>query len=194
MHPSVGDWGGCSMSLAGHSWAVVHILCDGWWLFINGLGGHSSSFGGCEGAVVIVHGQSSLFHFVEGGWSGCSLLLVGFCGLWADVLCVIVVICGWPGICLDGGQFVLFVGGHACSVWWVVVVCGSLGWTSHIVSGSAVVVCGWSYSFHVMVGSGHGWVCSLSFVDFDRGWLWSFVGGHPCSVSWWVVGAVFHGF
>lgn len=23
MHPSVGDWGGRSMSLAGHSWAVI---------------------------------------------------------------------------------------------------------------------------------------------------------------------------
>jgi len=49
MHPSVGDWGGCSMLLAGRSWVVVHILCDEPLLFMNGLGGHSSSFGGFEG-------------------------------------------------------------------------------------------------------------------------------------------------
>ena len=62
-----------------------------------------------------------------GGWSGCSSSLLGFCGLWVVVLCIIVVICGRLGICLDGGQFMLFVGGHAHFVWWVVVVCGSLG-------------------------------------------------------------------
>jgi len=41
-------------------------------------------------------------------------------------------------------------------------------------------------------------LCSLLFVDFDRGQLWSFVGSCPCSVVmvgvWWVVGAVFCGF
>jgi hypothetical protein len=37
MHPSVGDWGGCSMLLAGHSWAVVHVLCDRQLLFIEKL-------------------------------------------------------------------------------------------------------------------------------------------------------------
>ena len=31
----VGDWGGCSMSLVGHSWAVVHVVCDGQ-LFVSG--------------------------------------------------------------------------------------------------------------------------------------------------------------
>jgi len=50
-----------------------------------------------------------------GGWSGCSLSLVGFCGLWVVVLCVIVVICGQLGFCLDGGWFVSFVGtGWSC--------------------------------------------------------------------------------
>jgi len=43
------------MSLVGHSWAVVHILCDERSLLVNGLGGHSSSFGGFEGV------QLSLF-------------------------------------------------------------------------------------------------------------------------------------
>jgi len=119
-----------------------------------------------------------------GGWSGCSLLLVGFCRLWAVVLCVIVVICGQLGICLDGGQFMSFMGSCAHFVWWVVMVCGSLGWTSHIVSGSAVVVHGQSYSFHVLVGGGHGWVCSLSFVDFDRGQLWSFMGSVATFFYW----------
>jgi len=36
MHPSVGDWGGCSMLLAGRSWAVVQALCDGQSLFMSG--------------------------------------------------------------------------------------------------------------------------------------------------------------
>ena len=31
----VGDWGGCSMSLVAHSWAVVHVVCDGQ-LFVSG--------------------------------------------------------------------------------------------------------------------------------------------------------------
>jgi len=80
MHPSVGDWGGHSMSLAGHLWAVVHILCDGQSLFMNGLGGCSSSFGGSEGM------QLSSFmgghpHFVSwraaSGWLEWVLLIAG---------------------------------------------------------------------------------------------------------------------
>ena len=86
-----------------------------------------------------------------------------------------------------------FVGGHARFVWWVVMVCGSLGFTSHVVSGLAVVVHGQSYSFCVMVGGGHGWVCSLLFVDFDRGAVVVVCGWlSPFSVvvgSLWVVGA-----
>ena len=105
-------------------------------------------------------------------------------------------ICGWPGFCLDGGQFVSFVGGCACFVWWVVMVHGLLGWTSHIASGSAMVVCGWSYSLRIMVGDGCGWVCSSLFVDFDRGEV-VVVRGRSClfcgvvgNHHWWVVGAV----
>jgi len=41
------DWGGRSMSVAGRSWAVVHVLCDGRSLFVSGSGGH---------AVVVVRG------------------------------------------------------------------------------------------------------------------------------------------
>ena len=144
---------------------------------------------GCEGWVLLVF-RVWLCPFlvvVGSGWSGCSSSLVAFCGLWVVVLCVIVVICGQLGFCLDGGQFMLFVGGHAHFVWWVVMVCGSLGWTSHIVSRSAVVVRGQSYSFCVVVGAGRGWVCSSSFVDFDRGQLWSFVGDCACFMSWWAV-------
>ena len=96
-------------------------------------------------------------------------------------------VCGWPGFCLDGGQFMSFVGGRAHFVWWVVVVHGLLGWMSHIVSGSAVVVHGWLYSFCIVVGDGCGWVCSSSFMDFDRGELWLFVGGHARFVAWWVI-------
>jgi len=55
MNPSVGEWGGHSMSLAGCLWAVVHILCDWQLLFVNGLGGSSLLFGGFEGV------QLSLF-------------------------------------------------------------------------------------------------------------------------------------
>ena len=58
------------------------------------------------------------------------------------VLCIVVVICGQLVICLDGGWFVLFMGGRACFVLWVFMVHGSLGWMSHVVSGSAVVVHG----------------------------------------------------
>jgi len=49
-------------------------------------------------------------------------------------------VCGQPGFCLDGGRLVSFVGSRAHFVWWVVMVHGLLGWTSHVVSGSAVVV------------------------------------------------------
>jgi hypothetical protein len=78
-------------------------------------------------------------------------------------------VCGRPGFCLDGGRFVPFVGGRARFVWWVVVVHGLLGWTTHVVSGSAVVVRGWSYPFRTVVGGGCGWVCPSSFVGSDRG-------------------------
>jgi len=61
------------MSLAGHLWAVMHILCDGWWLFMNGLGGCSSSFEGFEGV--------QLSSFV--GSRPCFML-------WR-----VVIICGW---------------------------------------------------------------------------------------------------
>ena len=105
-------------------------------------------------------------------------------------------ICGLPGLCLDGGQFMSFVGGHACFVWWVVMVHGLLGWTSHVVSGSAVVIHGWSHSPRIMVGDGCGWVCSSSFVDFDRGEV-VVVRGWSCPFHgvvgdrhWWVVGAM----
>ena len=53
MHPSVGDWGGRSMLLVGCSWWVVHILCNGQSLFVNGLGECSSSFGGFEGMQLL---------------------------------------------------------------------------------------------------------------------------------------------
>ena len=169
MHPSVGDWGGCSMSLVGHSWVVMHILCDKWLLFMNGLGGHSSLFGGFEGVqlllfmgscclwVVLYDGQSlfvnglgghsSLFGGFEGvqllsfmgdhprfvswrvviicGWLEWVLLISGGL-LWVMGGCF-VVICGRLGICLEGGCFVLFVGGCARFVWWVVMGHGSLG-------------------------------------------------------------------
>ena len=48
MHPSVGDWGGCSMLLAGCSWVVV--VCEWFrWVLLIIWG-----FWGC--AVVVVHG------------------------------------------------------------------------------------------------------------------------------------------
>jgi len=101
MHPSVGDWGGCSMSLAGHSWAVVHILCDGQLLFVNGLGGCSSSFGGFEGM------QLSLFM----GSHPCFML-------WrADI------ICGWlEWALLTAGGLSWVMGScfvHHCGHLWV---------------------------------------------------------------------------
>ena len=88
----------------------------------------------------------------------------------------------------------LFVGGHACFVWWVVVVCGSLGWMSHIISGLAVVVCGQSYLFCVMVGmDGCAPCCSWILTGGSCGCLWAvvpvqccggqFVGGW-CSLLW----------
>jgi len=150
------DWGGRSMSVAGRSWAVVHILCDGRSLFVSGSGGH---------AVVVVRGWSSPFRVEEGshcswvvgvsgqlpsfvpilcccswargmgaprfscvvvpvfcrggqsssfvgGWSGRSSSLVG-----VVVLCVLVVVCGQPEFCRDGGWFMSFVGGRAHFVW-----------------------------------------------------------------------------
>jgi len=97
-------------------------------------------------------------------------------------------VCGQPGFCLDGGQFVLFVGSRACFVWWVVMVHGLLGWTSHVISGS--------HSPRIVVGDGCGWVCSLSFMDFDRGEV-VVIRGRSCPFRgvvgnrrWWVVGAM----
>jgi len=105
-------------------------------------------------------------------------------------------VCGQPGFCLDGGQFVSFVGSRAHFVWWVVMVHGLLGWTSHVVSGSAVVVHGWLHSPRIVVGDGCGWVCSSLFMDFDRGEV-VVVSGQSCLFRgmvgdrrWWVVGAM----
>jgi hypothetical protein len=52
-----------------------------------------------------------------------------------------VVVCGQPAfVLICGERFVSFMGGRARFVWWVVVVRGSLGWTSQVVSGLAGVV------------------------------------------------------
>jgi hypothetical protein len=55
MHPSVDERGGRSMSVAGRSWVVVHVLCDGQSLFVSDdWGGHSMSVAGCLWAVMHV--------------------------------------------------------------------------------------------------------------------------------------------
>ena len=67
------------------------------------------------------------------------------------------------------------VGGHGS---W------AIGVESHVVSGSAVVVRGWSHSPRIVVGDGCGWVCSSSFMDFDRGEV---VVVRACFVAWWAI-------
>jgi len=149
------------------NWGAEHAPQCGWlgWMFhVIGrsfVGGHASFVWW----AVIVH-----------EWLRWALLVIRW--FWGHA---VVIVCGWSS------PFRVMEGGCACFVWWVVVVHGLLGWTSHIVSGSAVVVCGWLYSFRIMVGDGCGWVCSLLFVDFDRGKLWSFMGGHACFMVWWVI-------
>ena len=89
------------MSLVGHSWAVVHILCDERSLLVNGLGGHSSSFGGFEG-VQLLSFMGNHPHFV----------------LWRAVI-----ICGWlEWVLLIAGGLLWVMGScfvHHCGHLWV---------------------------------------------------------------------------
>jgi hypothetical protein len=91
-----------------------------------------------------------------------------------------VVVCGQPAFVLICERFVSFMGGRARFVWWVVVVRGSLGWTSQVVSGLAGVVRGRSYSFRVVVG---GFVL----ISLDGGRFVSFMGSRARVVRWVVV-------
>jgi len=154
------------MSLAGHSWVfvVIPVSCHGGRLSFVGGWSKWEVVVACAHFVLLFMGArdgGSLFfmcghaHFLSlfvGGWSEHSSSLVGFRGLGGFV-------CGQPGFCLDGGQFMSFMGSRARFVWWVVMVHGLLGWTSHVVSGSAVVVRGWSHSPRIVVET----CCSSSF-------------------------------
>ena len=144
------DWGGRSMLVAGCSWAVMHVLCDGRSLFVSGSGGH---------AVVIVRGWSSPFRVEEG--SRCSWV-VGVSGQlpsFVPILCC----CSWARgmgaprfscvvvpVFCHGGQSSSFVGGWSGR---------SLSLVGVVVLCVLVVVCGW-----------------LEFCR-DGGWFVSFVGG-----------------
>jgi hypothetical protein len=152
--------GGCCLWVVGVSGQLssfVPVLCCCSWA--RGMGAPCFS---CAVVPVSCRGGQSSF---VGGWSERSSSLVDFRGLWV--------------VSFVGGQgFALMVGG-SCRLWAVVpVLCGGwswfmvhglLGWTTHVVSGSAVVVRGWSYPFRTVVGGGCGWVCPSSFVGSDRG-------------------------
>jgi len=144
------DWGGRSMSVAGRSWAVVHVLCDGRSLFVSGSGGH---------AVVVVHGWSSPFRVEEGSrcsWVvGVSGQLPSFvpilcCCLWARGMGAPRFSCVVVPVFCCGGQSSSFVGGWS-------------GRSSSLVG--VVVLC-------VLVV-----VCGRPEFCCDDGWFVSFVGG-----------------
>jgi len=126
--------GGRSSFVGGWSkWAVVVAHAHFVLLFVGARDG---------GSLFFVCGRARFLLLFVGGWSERSLSLVGFHGLWV--------------VSFVGGQgFVLMVGSHARFVWWVVMVHGLLGWTSHVVSGShspCIVVgdgCGWTGSYHL---------------------------------------------
>ena len=156
-------------------WAVAVVCAHFVLLFVGARDG---------GSLFFMCGRARFLSLFVGGWSERSLSLVGFHGLWV--------------VSFVGGQgFVLMVGG-SCRLWAVMpVLCGGWSWFMGYWGGHPMSLVGQLWLF---VG-GHThlvswWVCSSSFMDFDRGEV-VVVRGRSCpfcgmvgDCHWWVVGAM----